>query len=146
MSVLDVARIIIYRFHEKGLEVFLINPDLDEDPEVWKTPQALKNEVQLAYANGASGVIALDPVKSPGGELTNFLAIEGDWHDIPSIRGIIKHDVKRVKNKIKEVVPGIEKGSFVAVKEAFKKVMPDEYNALKELKDILVDRNTITNI
>jgi hypothetical protein len=70
------------------------------------------------------------------------LAVEGDWHDIPSIRGIIKDDVRIVKNQLKQRIPGLEQGTFVAVKEAIKKVMPEEYACLKELKEIIVDRNS----
>ena len=33
MSVLDTVRVIIYRFHEKGLEIFLVNSDLENDPD-----------------------------------------------------------------------------------------------------------------
>ncbi|MBK8280947.1 MAG: hypothetical protein IPK94_12740 [Saprospiraceae bacterium] len=70
------------------------------------------------------------------------LAIEADWHDMPSIRGLIKHDLKMVEGKIQE----LEHGTYVAAKEAFKKVLPHEYAVIKELKDILFDRNLIKNI
>lgn len=83
----------------------------------------------------------MDPVQAADGNMVQTFAIEGDWHDIPSIRGLIRHDVKLVKDKIKNMVPDLEQGTFFAVKEAFKKVMPDEYSALKELKEILIDRN-----
>mgnify|MGYP003380138074 CR=1 FL=1 len=39
MSVLDLARVVIYRFHEKGLEIFLIQNDMEKDPDVWKIPE-----------------------------------------------------------------------------------------------------------
>jgi hypothetical protein len=70
------------------------------------------------------------------------LAIEADWHDMPSIRGLIKHDLKVVEEKIQQ----LEHGSYIAAKEAFKKVLPHEYALLKELKDILFDRNLTQNI
>lgn len=141
MSVLDQARLVIYRFHEAGLEVFLINPKLHKDPEAWKLPEGvLKSLSENNYQ-----VIELDDIKGSDGETLKTIAIEADWHEIPSIRGIIKHDVKRVKNKIKEVLPCLEEGTYFAVKDAFKKVLPKEYAALKELKDILIDRNTVTN-
>jgi hypothetical protein len=54
--------------------------------------------------------------------------------------------VKLVKSMVKEMIPGIEKGAFFVFKEGVKKVLPSEYNALKELKDILVDRNSIRNL
>jgi hypothetical protein len=40
----------------------------------------------------------------------------------------------------------LEKGSFVAIKEAFKKVLPNEYKILHELKDIVLHRNMIKNM
>ncbi|MFZ1749472.1 MAG: hypothetical protein WAU01_04750 [Saprospiraceae bacterium] len=144
MSVLDLARVVIYRFHEKGLEIFLINNEMDQDADIWRIPQGMTETIQ----NTGKGlkVIDLDPTQDEFGRSVKTLAIEGDWHDIPSIRGMLKHDVKLVKSIVKENLPGSEKGAYFAVKEAFKKVMPQEYSALKELKDILFDRNSVTNI
>jgi len=141
MSVLDFVRVVIYRFHEKGLEVFLVNSELEQDPDVWKIPKTGMVNVTMQ-----DECIELDPVTNDKGEIYTTYAVEGDWHDIPSIRGLIKHDIKLAKQTIKEVVPGIEKGGFFAVKEAVKHTMPEEYKALKELKDILFDRNVVRNI
>jgi hypothetical protein len=144
MNVLDKVRVVIYRFHEKGLEIFLINNKMEEDPEVWKIPHG----TEKMYFNEQDDdlFIKLDPVTDEFGNTTEIIGIEGDWHDIPSIRGMIKHDLKRVKSKVKEVLPDSEKGMYFNVKEAFKKVLPHEYAALKELKDILIDRNAVKNI
>lgn len=138
MSVLDTARVIIYRFHEKGLEIFLVNSDLENDPDIWKLPKGnIHNTVKTPHLES----IQLESQKDAEGKEVKTLAVEGEWHDIPSLRGMLKHDVKLVKSKLIEVAPEMEKGGFFAVKEAFKKVMPDEYKALKELKSILRDRN-----
>ena len=142
MKVLDQARIVIYRFHEAGLEVFLINPELHQDKEIWRLPEGADTKI---LNENQYNVIELDDTLDPEGTPVKNYAIEADWHEIPSIRGIIKHDVKRLKNKVKEVLPCLEQGSYVAVKEAIKRTMPQEYKALKELKDILTDRNTVTN-
>ncbi|NOT37952.1 MAG: hypothetical protein HOP11_11290 [Saprospiraceae bacterium] len=80
------------------------------------------------------------------GQKIKTLAIEGDWHDIPKIRTLIKNDLYIVKEKVKDVVPEITQGSYIAIKDAFKKVLPNEYSILKELKDIIKDRNMIRNI
>jgi len=138
MSVLDTTRLIVYRCHQKGLEILLINNDLDGDPDVWKIPSV---GVGSTVPNQ---VIQLENTLDQDGKPVQTIAIEGDWHDIPSIRGIIKHDVKRVKRKIKSVVPALEQGSYFAIKDAFRKVLPNEYNALKELKDIILDKNLST--
>lgn len=141
MTVLDQVRFVIYRFHEKGLEVLLINNKMEQDPEVWKIPAAsLKKEFN------SESFILLDEHVAEDGRSIKTIAIEADWHEIPSIRGMIKHDVNRVKSKIKRVLPDLEHGSYFVAKEAFKKVLPNEYKTLKELKDILLDRNTLMNI
>lgn len=144
MSVLDLARVIIYRFHEKGLEIFLINNEMEKDQDIWQIPQGLSDSIR--EKGHLKNIIDLDTIEDENGRTIKTLAIEGDWHDIPSIRGMLKHDVKLVKAIVRENLPGSEKGAYFAVKEAFKKVMPHEYKALKELKDVLFDRNSVTNI
>ncbi len=139
MKVTDHVRIFIYRVHEKGLEVFLIEPKAGADSSVWNVPSTSEN---LSGDN----FIKLEPVTNVSGELVDAYAIEGDWHDIPSIRGLLNHDVKRFKNKIKEIIPDNEGGAYFILKDAIKKVLPQEYAALKELKDIIVDRNTAIHI
>ena len=138
MSVLDTARVIIYRFHEKGLEIFLVNSDLENDPDIWKLP---KGNINVNSNKSYVDSIQLETQEDDKGHMVKTMAVEGEWHDIPSLRGMLKHDMKLVKSKLIEVAPEMEKGGFFAVKEAFKKVMPDEYKALKELKSILRDRN-----
>lgn len=143
MSILDFTRIALYRIHEKGFEVFLINSDLKNDPDVWHLPVASGAELNQSFDHRDIIEIDLDPDQGNG---TKLIAIEGDWHNVPSIRGMIRHDVKVVRSLVKETIPGIEKGAFVAIKESMKKLMPEEYKALKELKEIIIDRNTIRNI
>ncbi len=142
MGTLDKVRFIIYRCHEKGLEIFLVNSDLENDPDIWKIPQG--DFINQKF--NSNNLIELDPLQDEEGNITRAYAIEGDWHDIPSIRGMIKHDIKLVKSKVKEVLPDIEKGTYFAMKEAFKKVLPHEYAALKELKDIIMDRNLLRHL
>ncbi len=146
MGVFDYARVMIYRFHETGLEIFLINNEMDKDPDIWKLPEGVGIEFRTKIESLGRDTIDLEDVASPDGNQIQTLAIEGDWHDIPSIRGMLKHDMKLAKKILKEKLPGSEKGAFIAAKECFKKVLPHEYSAIKELKDILSDRNTVKNI
>lgn len=141
MSILDLARLVVYRFHEKGLEIFLVNSDLANDPEVWKLPECYLHKVseQLEDEDFIELSLGVD-------NDAKLIAVEGDWHNIPSIRGLVKHDIKIVKQLVKEALPGIEKGTFFAFKEGVKNILPSEYQALKELKEILVDRNSIRNM
>jgi len=140
MSVFDQVRIVLYRVHEKGLEILLVSHDMENDPDIWKIPASGVNVISTSNA------IELESQKDDQGNSFKTIAIEADWHDIPSVRGIIKHDAKLIKSKIKEVLPQVEQGAYFTIKEAFKKVMPAEYKALKELKDILLDRNMSLNM
>ena len=140
MKILDKARLIVYRMHEKGIEIFLLNTGLAEDEDAWRFPLA-KTEIP-----DDSNWIRLEPVEDGSGEQVNAFAMEGEWHDIPSIRNIIKHDVHNITHKLKEVGSELEQGKFVILKDAFKRVLPEEYKMLKELKDVLIEKNLITNI
>ncbi len=139
MHVLDRVRLIIYRCHEKGLEVFLVNTGFEE--ENWKIPFE-----EIAKYTGQDcdyKIIPLDPLQEHDGSMSNVLAVEGDWHDIPSLRKLVKGDVKIVASKIKFIA---DNGAYFAMKEALKKVLPNEYAVLHELKEILTVRNQIQNI
>ena len=136
MSVLDQARLVIYRINKKGLEIFLINDD-----ENWELPTA-----KLDNTESETRFIQLDPIVGEDGKVQKAMAVEGDWHDIPSIRALIKEDVHLIKDHLYQMMPEMEKGTFFAVKEAFKKMMPEQYAFLKELKDIVLDRNQANSI
>ena len=145
MNVFDTVRVIVYRFHEKGLEIFLVNSDLD--PENWQIPFTDIAKYPAKDMELSNRFIALEASDLPGGASSITCAIEGDWHDIPSIRKLIKEDIKLVSSKIDMMDKlALEKGTFFAIKEAFKKVMPNEYKVLQELKDILLHRNMVKNM
>ncbi|RMG86106.1 MAG: hypothetical protein D6714_04740 [Bacteroidetes bacterium] len=144
MALIKTASLIIYRFAEKGLEVFLVNSDKEGN---WELPQSTIDKVNPDKLLEEERVIALDPVEEKEGDLVQGIAVESDWHEIPSLKSMIKADVLFVKDQVKQIVPDImEKGTYFAVKEAFKRVMPHQYEMLKELKDTLTERNSIKNI
>ena len=101
-------------------------------------PQSPANHHAFAsMLNDKDRVIQLDST-----DADKSLAIEADWHEIPSLKKLIHQDVSLVKSTIREMIPNMmEKGTFFAVKEAFKKVLPNQYLALKELKEIITERN-----
>ena len=131
MSVFDSIKLVIYRVHEKGLEVFLLN----EEDEQWEMPEGWLDD-KLDQDN----MIELDPIEE-NGKVKRAVAIEGDWHDIPSIRKLIKNDVTKFKDKLKSILPAQAKGSFVAVKEAVGKVVPNDNRFINELKEIISEKN-----
>ena len=142
MEINKSASLFIYRIREKGLEIFL-----QRDGENYSLPEHSVTAEQAIPLQKDNEFIALDPVQSEDGRMGEGIAIEGDWHDIPSLKSIMLHDMKFVKKQIEILVPeAIEKGAFVAVKEAFKRVLPHQYEMLKELKDIITDRNSVNGI
>lgn len=144
MAFTEKANLIIYRFREKGLEVFLLNSQDQEDQ--WQLPQGKMQEAENTDVNQEK-FIALDPVHQEDGDTEQGFAMEGDWHDIPSLKSMVIEDLSFVKDQIKQMIPDMmEKGTFFAAKETFKRVLPHQYKMIKELKDILMDRNSITNI
>lgn len=139
MSVLDCARLVIYRINQKGLEIFLVKSE-QQDSKDWQIPQGNLQSQHADHLEADERMILLEPIED-GNELHKAMAIECDWHEIPSVRAMIKQDVRIVKDQIKQRIPELEHGTFFAVKEAFKKVLPHEYAMLKELKDVISDRN-----
>jgi predicted NUDIX family NTP pyrophosphohydrolase len=140
MNLSKKAKLIIYRFREKGLEIFLVNPD--ESGEQWIIPESEVDGDKSRLLMEEERLIELDPVTPESGNPEEAVAMEGDWHEIPSLKGMLFEDAQALKNKLKEM----DQGTFFDVKEAFKKVLPHQYNFLKELKDILVDRNSVKDI
>jgi len=136
MSILDKVRVIVYRFHEKGLEVFLLDEHLKNNPDIWKTDKLKVCEIEKLG-------LTCDHIVPCDHEDVETIAVEADWQDIPSIKGLIKTDIKIAKEVVKETIPGVEQGAYVAIKEVMKKAAPDHYKALKELKDTLFDVYTV---
>ena len=133
-DIIKQAHLIIYRIKQRGLEVFLVNHDLEGND--WHLPQA-------SISEGTTHSIELDPVEKDGLQ-QRAIAVEGDWHDIPSLKGLVKQDIKFVADK---VFDELEKhGSYFVVKDAFKKIMPQQYAFLSELKEIISEKNSLTDL
>lgn len=145
MEFSKTASLIIYRIREKGLEIFMLDQDKEEGN--WKLPNRQLSQAAAIPLEQDDKFIALDPVEQADGKIETGLAVEGDWHDIPSLKSLLAEDVEYVKVQIKQMGhDALEKGAFVAIKEAFKRVAPHQYEMLKELKDIISDRNSVKNL
>lgn len=142
MNKLDQVRVLIFRCHQKGLEVLLINNEFDKESEIWRLPEG------NILGQDLKDSILLEEQRDSAGNSIKTIAIEADWHQIPSIRAIIKQDIKRLGRKIKgTIVPesGTE-AAYYQTKQAIKHMLPHEYQALKELKDVILDRNLSRSI
>ncbi|NRB65307.1 MAG: hypothetical protein HRU40_20205 [Saprospiraceae bacterium] len=138
MNLSRKVHLIIYRFREKGLEVFLMNK---ADNGLSIPSSAGKNDQDNIWED-ADRLITLDPVEQENGQTEEAFAVEGEYHDIPSLKKMLLEDAQFVKDQF----VSMESGTFISVKEAFKKVLPHQYQFLKELKDILTDRNSVKDL
>jgi len=125
MSIRKRASLIIYRFRERGLEVFMLKKSNE-----WGLPEGDME------TSDAQDLIELDPAE----DNAEAIAMEGDWHEIPSLKSMLYEDAQELKEKI-------ESGTYVSIKEALKRALtPSQYQFLKELKDILTDRNSVRDL
>lgn len=146
MSIFDKAVLVIYRMAEKGLEVFLVKSEDEEiQSQLLEISEKFLTDLPLRFSDN-SKMIELDPIEDENMEKVRAVAIEGDWHDFPSLRAMLREDLLFMKDKVKKYIPTIESGSFISFKDAVKKAVKSEYQLLKELKDVLTDRNTINNL
>ncbi len=141
MSISKKVSLILYRFREKGLEIFLVNDRQDGQDESWSIPEGVMNAIDKRIDEDQDRLIELDPVEE-GGDRREALAVECDWHEIPSLKTMLIEDAEKLKSRIK----AMDEGTYFRLKEALKKVMPHQYKFLKELKDILTDRNSVRDL
>lgn len=133
MSLRKKASLIIYRFRERGLEVFLN----ESESTHYRFPEG-----EIGETTPTDSGIELDPVEEKDGQTQEAYAFESDWHEIPSLKAMLYEDAVQLKEKLKEV----EQGAFVSIKDALKNALPHQYAFLKELKDILNDRNSLRDM
>ena len=143
MPVNEQVDVFIYRVRETGLEVFLVNQEHLPDETPWKALSAGEDTHERL---GEANCIELEPVIDANGESRKAIAIEADWHELPSLRALIYEDYRvakeKARQKIRNLIPEMERGAFFAVKEAFKRVLPEQYAFLKELKEVLIEKNS----
>lgn len=139
MGLREKVNLFIYRFAEKGLEIFLMNSDADE---LLKLPNSQSEEsTSLDKISSKKNIIQLEHSTADNGELEKNVAVEADWHEIPSLKHLLKEDAQFMADKLFQLLPDSEKGTYVSIKDAFKKVLPHQYQALRELKEILIEKN-----
>lgn len=131
MKILDIVRVVVYRFQEKGLEVFLVNAEMYNE-NIWKIPSVELNQLKIC-----EDCIELDPFVDIEGSIHYTVAIPSSTTSIPRVS---------IGHERKEHLPELEEGTFFSVKEAIKCALPNECSVLHELKDVLFDRNLIRYI
>ncbi|MEM6769722.1 MAG: hypothetical protein AAF597_03970, partial [Bacteroidota bacterium] len=128
LSIRKKASLIIYRFQERGLEVFLT-----KQSDEWGLPDG-----EVAFP-ADQDTIELEP----GQDREEAVAVEGDWHEIPSLKQMLYNESTEFAEKIKT----LEQGTFVSIKEALKAhLSPNKVQFLRELRDVITDRNSVRDL
>lgn len=128
MGLRKKASLIIYRFRERGLEVFMT-----KQSDEWGLPGG-----DLS-AQPEGDFLHLEP----GEDRSEAVAVEGDWHEIPSLKEMLYQESAEFAEKIKDM----EEGSFVTIKEALKShLSPSKVQFLRELRDVITDRNSVRDM
>lgn len=125
--------------HEKGMEVCL----WQDNGHINRFISEQINSVQYPQL---SSLVHLETQSDEEGNLIATLAISAEELYQPSVRSLLKEDVRLAKELWQAILLTAEKGSYVAIKEAFKKALPNEYRLLRELKDVITHRNLLENI
>ena len=138
MQLKDKLHLVIYRVRERGLEVFV----RDADANTLELPAHASSPVSEEQLLRTHGGIELE--EGVDLEVHNRgLAIEGDYHDIPSLKGLLLDDARRLKRSLTDS-PTLDGGRFVGLRVLAKRLLPEQYRMVKELRDIIVDRNSTT--
>lgn len=128
MGLRKTASLVIYRFRERGLEVFLTRKS-DE----WGLPGG---SVDLAQDQE---FIELEPSE----DSEEAVAVEADWHEIPSLKQMLYEESGELKERLKD----IEQGAFMTIKDALKaRLTQGQVEFLRELRDVITDRNSVRDL
>ena len=128
MGLRKKARLIIYRFRERGLEVFLT-----QHADRWDLPEG-----ELRSTDNPAA-IALEPAA----DCEEAIAVEGDWHEIPSLKQMLYEDAGELTERLKD----LESGTFLTIKDALKnRLSPGQVQFLRELVEVVTDRNSVRDI
>ena len=107
MSIIDRAFLVIFRYAEKGLEIFLVKTEDEEmQSQLVEISEQFLTEIPLRFSNNTQ-IIELDPIEDDQTGNIRAIAIEGDWHDIPSLRALLKDDLHFMKDRVKKYIPNI---------------------------------------
>jgi predicted NUDIX family NTP pyrophosphohydrolase len=142
----------MYRFQNKGLEVFLVHPGgpywAAKDEGAWSIPkgeyaededplEAAKREFFEETGFKAEGVFQpLSTIKQPGGKLVSAWALAGDC-DPAAVRSNTFTLEWPPRSGRKREFPEVDRAAWFGIEEAVRKLNKAQIRFLEELKAIL---------
>ncbi len=142
------AGILLYRFHQKTLQVMLVHPGgpfyAKKDAGAWTIPKGEPDEdedlllaAQREFTEETGIVlkgtfIPLTSVKQKGGKLVHAWAIEGDV-DVTALKSNTFEMPWPPKSGKMQSFPEIDKAAWLSVEEALTKILPAQGAFIEEL-------------
>ncbi len=137
----DDLGMIFYRYnHEDDLEVLLVNNNEVGEGGLCLPRCEFTSSADFEDGTGISATDNEEVFEVEGQQLPEFEDKKGLVKKALVLEAKMQSKVKKF-TRIRE-----EEGTYVAIKEAFKKIMPHEYEILHEMKEILIERNITRNI
>jgi predicted NUDIX family NTP pyrophosphohydrolase len=149
------AGIILFRFQNRTLQVFLVHPGgpfwAKKDLGAWSIPKGLldQDEDPLAAAQRefreetgftvSGNFLQLKPVKQKSGKVINAWAVEGDWNPTEMKSNTFSLEWPPRSGKQKEF-PEVDRAAWFDIKEAKGRIIPGQLGLLEELQQILLKK------
>lgn len=146
------AGILVYRYHQKALEVLLVHPGgpfyARKDEGAWTIPkgepgaeedllQAAKREFAEETGMQPEGTfLRLTPVKQKGGKLVHAWALESDF-ELSTLKSNTFEMPWPPKSGKMQSFPEIDKAAWFGIPEALVKILPAQGAFIEELVGIL---------
>jgi predicted NUDIX family NTP pyrophosphohydrolase len=148
------AGILVYRFRDGTLEVFLVHPGgpfwRKRDMGAWSIPKgefaeaeepfgAAKREFREETGFVIEGTfIALTPLKQPSGKLVYAWAVEGDCDTLSVQSNTFRLEWPPRSGKYEEF-PEVDRAAWLPIPEATHKILPGQRGLLAELVRMVSD-------
>jgi predicted NUDIX family NTP pyrophosphohydrolase len=152
MAKKESAGILMYRFRNSTLEVFLVHPGgpywVKKDRGAWSIPKgefvagedrlhAAKREFQEETGFLPDGsFVPLTPVKQPGGKIVHAWAVRGDCHADAIVSNLFSMEWPPRSGKYQKF-PEVDRAEWFAITIAKEKILKGQVGLLEELSRII---------
>ncbi len=138
MSLKEQVNLILFRYADRGLEVYM--QETEDKRLTLPNASSVNTESKINVEHITGSTLSNKLFNANKG--ASFIAIELN----SQISQTIQHGDEEWKILLRQLISRDQGSKYVAFKELFKSVLPDEYKLLKEFKDILTDRNSVRDI
>jgi predicted NUDIX family NTP pyrophosphohydrolase len=156
MSKAISSGILIYKFVNSDLKVFLVHPGgpfwENKDIGAWSIPKGeqdipgettfqtaireVKEETGISLSNNEEDYIYLDSIRYKNGKTVHCYAVEGDWPGLLMCQSYIEITWPPKSGK-KMKIPEVDKADFFSIETAKQKINPSQKTFISRLQENL---------